>query len=110
MHVLGGNQSPFRGSQMNATTVGKWATCLLALQLLLMAGCSSKPNRSTYASSSQGSNCYAKALPTSGEGGLAWGDTLSVARKKSLNNCIRYAGRSGGTPDTCQVVLAECRK
>ena len=34
---------------------------------------------------------------------------MNIARKKSLNNCIRYAGRSGGTPNTCQVVLAQCR-
>ena len=76
---------------------------LLATGMALTAGCSSK----RYATN--GSNCYAKAVPTSGEGGLAWGDTLSMARKKTLDNCIRYAGRSGGTPTTCQVVLAECR-
>ncbi len=40
---------------------------------------------------------------------MAWGSTLSIARKKSLDNCIRYAGRSGGTPDTCKVVMAECK-
>ncbi|MGJ7516073.1 hypothetical protein ACSFE6_17295 [Pseudomonas baetica] len=81
---------------------------LLAISLALVAGCARKPV--TYARTpSIGSNCYAKALPTAGEGGLAWGSTLSVARQKSLNNCIRYAGRSGGTPDTCQVVLAECK-
>lgn len=34
---------------------------------------------------------------------------MSIARQKSLNNCIRYASRSGGTPDTCQVVLAKCK-
>ncbi|MVV49761.1 hypothetical protein EJA72_16175 [Pseudomonas sp. PB120] len=84
--------------------------CLLAINLALTAGCSSKPRYSASSSSSStGSSCYAKALPTAGEGGLAWGDTLNMARKKSLDNCIRYAGRSGGTPDTCQVVLAECR-
>lgn len=94
---------------MNATTVGKWATCLLALQLALTAGCSSKPSRTTYGSASQGSNCYAKALPTAGEGGLAWGSTLGVARQKSLASCQRYAARSGGTPSTCKVVLAKCK-
>ncbi|MHA6126925.1 hypothetical protein ACX3YD_12160 [Pseudomonas fluorescens group sp. PF-1] len=83
---------------------------LLALSLVLTAGCSGKAAKARYSTSSTGSNCYAKALPTSGEGGLAWGDTLNMARKKSLDNCIRYAGRSGGTPDTCQVVLAQCRK
>ncbi|QVW26458.1 hypothetical protein KJF94_13385 [Pseudomonas hormoni] len=82
---------------------------LLAINLVLMAGCSGKTSTARYSASNVGSSCYAKALPTSGEGGLAWGDTLNIARTKSLNNCIRYAGRSGGTPDTCQVVLAECR-
>lgn len=82
---------------------------LLAINLALMAGCSGKAATARYSASNAGSSCYAKALPTSGEGGLAWGDTLNMARQKSLSNCIRYAGRSGGTPDTCQVVLAECR-
>ncbi|MFY0731966.1 hypothetical protein [Pseudomonas sp. NFX15] len=82
---------------------------LLAFNLALTAGCSSKPRTTRYAASGLGSACYAKALPTVGEGGLAWGDTLSMARQKSLNNCIRYASRSGGTPGTCQVVLAECK-
>ncbi|MDR7284962.1 hypothetical protein J2X84_003806 [Pseudomonas corrugata] len=83
---------------------------LLAISLALTAGCSSKTSRHRYSTANLGSNCYAKALPTAGEGGLAWGSTLNIARQKSLNNCIRYAGRSGGTPNTCQVVLAECKK
>ncbi|WP_445178053.1 hypothetical protein [Pseudomonas sp. McL0111] len=78
--------------------------CLISATLALTAGCSSKRY------SSAGSNCYAKAVPTSGEGGLAWGDTLSMARKKSMDNCMRYATRSGGTPNTCQVVLAQCKR
>ncbi|WP_256345680.1 DUF4189 domain-containing protein [Pseudomonas sp. PD9R] len=82
---------------------------LLAINLALVAGCASKAASVRYSSASLGSACYAKALPTVGEGGLAWGDTLSMARQKSLNNCIRYAGRSGGTPSTCQVVLSECK-
>ena len=82
---------------------------LLAIGLSVSAGCTSKPTKTTYSSSQAGSSCYAKALPTAGEGGLAWGATLQMARQKSLNNCIRYAGRSGGTPDTCRVVLAECK-
>jgi hypothetical protein len=80
---------------------------LLVLNLALTAGCSGKSSTSRY--TTVGSSCYAKALPTAGEGGLAWGNTLSMARKKSMDNCMRYAGRSGGTPNTCQVVLAECR-
>ncbi|WP_150582768.1 hypothetical protein [Pseudomonas fluorescens] len=83
---------------------------LLATHLGLTAGCAGKAATSRYSASTIGSSCYAKALPTMGEGGLAWGDTLKMARKKSMNNCKRYAGRSGGTPNTCQVVLAQCRK
>ena len=82
---------------------------LLAIPLALTAGCAGKAATARYSASTIGDNCYAKALPTSGEGGLAWGSTLNMARKKSLANCIRYAGRSGGTPTTCQVVLAECK-
>jgi hypothetical protein len=82
---------------------------LLAISLALITGCAGKAATARYSAASVGSACYAKALPTAGEGGLAWGTTLSMARKKSLDNCIRYAGRSGGTPNTCQVVLAECR-
>ena len=82
---------------------------LLAINLALMAGCAGKASTARYSASNIGSSCYAKAIPTAGEGGLAWGDTLSMARKKSMDNCIRYAGRSGGTPNTCQVVLSECK-
>jgi hypothetical protein len=84
-------------------------SCLIAISLVLTAGCAGKKTATGEPTASIGSNCYAKALPTSGEGGLAWGSTLNIARQKSLHNCIRYAGRSGGTPDTCQVVLAECK-
>jgi hypothetical protein len=84
--------------------------CLLAINLVLASGCSNKAATIRYAPSALGSACYAKALPTVGEGGLAWGDTLNMARQKSLSNCARYAGRSGGTPSTCQVVLAECKR
>ncbi|QKV64129.1 hypothetical protein HUW52_14945 [Pseudomonas sp. 43A] len=79
---------------------------LIGLGLTLGAGCSSRKH---YPPSGVGDACYAKALPSVGEGGLAWGSSLNMARQKSMNNCIRYAGRSGGTPDTCQVVLAKCR-
>jgi hypothetical protein len=82
---------------------------LLAINLALTAGCSGKAATARYSVSSLGDSCYAKALPTVGEGGLAWGSSLNMARKKSVDNCIRYAGRSGGTPDTCKVVLAECK-
>ncbi|AGZ35059.1 hypothetical protein C4Q28_15405 [Pseudomonas sp. SWI6] len=86
-----------------------FASALIAISLAMTAGCSNKTSKARYAMATTGSKCYAKALPSSGEGGLAWGNTLSIAQQKSLNNCIRYASRSGGTPDTCQVVLAKCK-
>ncbi|MBK5529143.1 hypothetical protein JFT86_19565 [Pseudomonas sp. TH06] len=79
---------------------------LIAFSLTLTSGCS---NRKHYPPSGVGDSCYAKALPTVGEGGLAWGSSLNMARQKSMANCMRYAGRSGGTPGTCQVVLAKCK-
>ncbi|MFK0090357.1 hypothetical protein ACIQUS_24070 [Pseudomonas sp. NPDC090755] len=82
---------------------------LLAIAMVLSGGCSNKAAKARAMTAQTGSNCYAKALPTVGEGGLAWGSTLQTARQKSLNNCIRYAGRSGGLPGTCKVVLAECK-
>ena len=96
-------------SKMNGAYTSIALTTLLALCLALAAGCSSKNSKARYAASTVGSNCFAKAVPTTGEGGLAWGNTLSIARQKSLNNCVRYANRSGGTPRTCQVVMAKCK-
>ena len=91
---------------MNSTA---FTTCLLALCLALLPGCSSKP-KASYQAANAGSNCHAKAVPSAGEGGLAWGATLQIARQKSMNNCMRYAGRSGGLPATCEVVLADCKR
>ncbi|HJR31129.1 MAG TPA: hypothetical protein VJ889_20640 [Pseudomonas sp.] len=82
---------------------------LLVINLALTTGCAGKAVTTGYSASNMGSSCYAKALPTAGEGGLAWGSTLDMARKKSMDNCMRYAGQSGGAPDTCHVVLAECK-
>ncbi|WP_223487482.1 hypothetical protein [Pseudomonas sp. A-RE-19] len=76
---------------------------LLAINLALTTGCAG------HSASNKGSSCYAEALPATGEGGLAWGSTLNLARQKSLDNCMRYAGRSGGAPNTCHVVAAECK-
>ncbi|MEX5351356.1 hypothetical protein WCE02_08385 [Pseudomonas juntendi] len=91
--------------------VASWGLCaLLIISLASTAGCTRKASTTRYVAATQGSNCFAKALPTTGEGGLAWGASLGIARQKSLNNCIRYAGRSGGTPNTCQVVLARCKR
>ena len=61
-----------------------------------------------YSAFSKVSYRYTKAFPTSAEGGLAFGDTLSIACKNPLDNCIRHAGRSG-TPDNRHMALAECR-
>lgn len=85
-----------------------FASALIAVSLGMTSGCSSKAKQTRYSTAATGSKCFAKALPSSGEGGLAWGNTLSIAQQKSLNNCMRYASRSGGTPHTCQVVLAKC--
>lgn len=82
---------------------------MLIISLVLTASCASKHSSARYSVASVGDACYAKALPSVGEGGLAWGSSLNMARQKSLANCIRYAGRSGGTPNTCQVVLAKCK-
>ncbi|MDD1976099.1 hypothetical protein [Pseudomonas tussilaginis] len=82
---------------------------LLAIGLVLSSGCSSKSTKARYQAANAGSACHAKAMPTAGEGGLAWGSTLQIARQKSLHNCMRYASRSGGTPNTCKVVLADCK-
>jgi hypothetical protein len=86
-----------------------WALATLLGLSLALVGCSSNASKARYATPAVGSNCFAKAVPTTGEGGLAWGNTLSIARQKSLNNCVRYASRSGGTPRTCQVVMAKCK-
>lgn len=94
---------------MTMTTARRPLLYLLAVFLTLTAGCSGNASKARHIAAHQGSNCYAKAVPSAGEGGLAWGDTLGIARKKSLDNCKRYAGRSGGTPATCQVVLAKCK-
>lgn len=96
-------------AESTSGAISPLACWCLAISLVVSAGCSSKPKPTYYSSSQAGSSCFAKALPSAGEGGLAWGATLQMARQKSLNNCIRYAGRSGGTPHTCKVVLAECK-
>jgi len=89
---------------MNRIQIRHCAYFLCAIMLTLTTACSSKSRYATV-----GDRCYAKAVPTMGEGGLAWGQTLGQAQKKSMDNCMRYAGRSGGTPGTCQVVLAKCK-
>lgn len=45
-----------------------WALATLLGLSLALAGCSSKAR---YATPAVGSNCFAKAVPTTGEGGLA---------------------------------------
>lgn len=78
---------------------------LLIAVLTTIAACSNQAGKVRQVAA----NCYAKAVPTVGEGGLAWGPTAGVASKKSLSNCVRYAARSGGTPQTCKVTLARCK-
>lgn len=93
--------------RVNRTMVMKYkhwaASSILAICLSLMAGCSHRPT------AVEGSKCYATAMPTVGEGGLAWGDTQKSARSSALDNCERYASRSGGSPATCRIVEARCK-
>jgi hypothetical protein len=81
---------------------------ILAISLSFIAGCANKHTETRAPTPIEGSNCYAKAMPTVGEGSLAWGPDLQMTRTASINNCRRYAGRSGGTPNTCKVVEARC--
>lgn len=82
---------------------------LLAIGLSLVTGCTSKHPEVRSPVATVGSSCFAKAMPTVGEGSLAWGPNLQVVRTNSVENCKRYAGRSGGTPNTCKVVEARCK-
>ncbi|MBT2294618.1 hypothetical protein J7E61_04415 [Pseudomonas fluorescens] len=47
-------------------------------------------------------------MPTKGHGGSAWAPTMGQARTDAMNNCYKYAGQSGGTPQTCRIVEARC--
>ncbi|WP_191487870.1 hypothetical protein [Pseudomonas sp. FEN] len=78
---------------------------MLALGFSLIAGCSGRRSQTPV----EGYACYAKALPTQGDGGLAWGPSVKTASVKAMGNCQRYAAESGGTPSTCQVTLTGCR-
>jgi hypothetical protein len=82
---------------------------ILAISLSSIAACAHKPAEERSSTPIEGSNCYAKAMPTVGEGSLAWGANLQMTRTASISNCRRYAGRSGGTPNTCKVVESRCK-
>ncbi|VVO29638.1 hypothetical protein PS691_04836 [Pseudomonas fluorescens] len=82
---------------------------ILAVSLWFFTGCANKHSEARSSTPIGGSNCYAKAMPTVGEGSLAWGASLQKVRTSSIINCRRYAGRSGGTPNTCKVVQAQCK-
>ncbi|UVJ45995.1 hypothetical protein NVV94_10865 [Pseudomonas sp. LS1212] len=82
---------------------------ILAICLSVVAGCARQHTEMRSPIATVGSNCYAKAMPTAGEGSLAWGPNLQIVRTNSIENCRRYAGRSGGTPTTCKVVEARCK-
>nr|WP_246237916.1 hypothetical protein [Pseudomonas akapageensis] len=84
-------------------------TAILAINLSFFTGCTNKHSVGSSSASTVGSSCFAKAMPTAGEGSLAWGPNLQVVRTNSIENCKRYAGRSGGTPNTCKVVEARCK-
>lgn len=55
-------------------------------------------------------SCYAMALPTQGHGGEAWAADLAIAKSMALDNCIKFASQTGGTPNTCKIVQASCNK
>lgn len=78
--------------------------------LLAIGGCSQIDNSSqTESFNAEGSNrCYAKAMPTKGHGGSAWAPTIGQARTDAMNNCYKFAGQTGGTPQTCKIVEARC--
>ncbi|WP_419735876.1 hypothetical protein [Pseudomonas sp. COR18] len=76
---------------------------LLAYSFSMIAGCSG------HQTPVDGYPCYAKAVPSTGVGGLAWGPNVKTASAKSLDNCRRYAAESGGTPGSCRVTAANCR-
>ena len=78
---------------------------MLAIGCSLIAGCSGRHSQTPV----EGYACYAKAVPTQGDGGLAWGPSVKTASVKAMGNCQRYAAESGGTPSTCQVTLSGCR-
>ncbi|WP_248746121.1 hypothetical protein [Pseudomonas sp. MWU12-2037] len=81
--------------------------CLLtlAISFSMIAGCSGRASQTPVG----GYACYAKAVPTLGDGGLAWGPNVKSASVKAMGNCQRYAAESGGTPATCKVTLTGCR-
>ena len=82
-----------------------WAlTTLLALSLALTAGCSSKGSKARYATPAVGSNCFAKAVPTTGEGGLAWGqypEHCAAKIHEQLHTlCRPLGGRTSNLPSS----------
>lgn len=78
---------------------------MLAIGFSMIAGCSGRGSQTPVG----GYACYAKAVPTLGEGGLAWAPNVKQASVKAMGNCQRYAAESGGTPTTCKVTLTGCR-
>ncbi|MDR3561401.1 MAG: hypothetical protein P4N59_08180 [Negativicutes bacterium] len=78
---------------------------ILAIGFSMIAGCSGRGSHTPEG----GYACYAKAVPSQGDGGLAWGPNVKNASVKAMGNCQRYAAESGGTPATCKVTLTGCR-
>ncbi|MBF6031477.1 DUF4189 domain-containing protein [Pseudomonas sp. P115] len=84
---------------------------LVFVMLTLLIGGCSQVNKSSQTESfnAEGPNrCYAKAMPTKGHGGSAWAPTMGQARTDAMNACYKFAGQSGGTPQTCKIVEARC--
>ena len=83
---------------------------LLAVALLTTGGCTQleKTSNKNSVDGAGPYQCYAKAMPTRGHGGSGWGPTIGQARTDAMNNCYKYAGQTGGTPQTCKIVEARC--
>lgn len=83
---------------------------LTAALLIAIGGCTQgEKARNNYNANAEGPyKCYAKAMPTKGHGGSAWAPTMGQARTDAMNNCYKYAGQTGGTPNTCKIVEAKC--
>ena len=81
--------------------------CLLTLAIgfSMIAGCSGRGSQTPVG----GYACYAQAVPSQGDGGLAWAPNVKTASVKAIGNCQRFAAQSGGTPATCKVTLTGCR-
>lgn len=112
-----------RGTGMNGKTVRQCSTwalpALLGIHFALTAGCSGRSATTRYYTSTTGSNCYAKALPTSGTGRTGLGFDLERGPQEihgelyALRRSIRrdagnVSGGVGGVQEAI-VIQSFCR-